>query len=426
MMDPAVYRDETHAAAETVARRSRGKLVALLAARWGDIETAEDALSEAFATALATWPRAGCPANPEAWLLTVARRKLIDLHRGQREDAATDELENLAATLSAGTENKLPDRRLGLLFACAHPAIDPAVRAPLMMQAVLGLEAAQIASAFLVSPAAMAQRLVRAKTKIREAGIPFRIPARDELPERLEAVLDAVYASFSEGWLDAAGTDVARRELAGEAIFLARLLASVMPGEPEVLGLLALMLYAEARRPARRGREGEFVPLAGQDTALWNAAMIKEAEAALHTASRAGIIGRYQLEAAIQSAHVERRRSGRVDRPAILALYHALLALTASPVGSINRAVALAEVEGPAAGLAALEALNQDARLRSYQPYWAARAELLARAGALEEARHAYEVAAGMERDPAVRQFLERRRAMLEGEKPADAGAGSA
>lgn len=418
MMDSAAYRDETHAAAETVARRSRGKLVALLAARSGDLESAEDALSEAFAAALTAWPRDGCPANPEAWLLTVARRKLIDRHRGQREDPATEELKSLAATLDRSPEDELPDRRLGLLFACAHPAIDPSVRAPLMLQTVLGLEAAQIASAFLVSPSAMAQRLVRAKTKIREAGIPFRIPARDELPERLEAVLNAVYAGFSEGWLDAAGTDVARRELAGEAIFLARLLASMLPGEPEVLGLLALMLYAEARRPARRGPEGEFVPLAAQDTALWESSMIEEAEAALRAASEAGVIGRYQLEAAIQSAHVGRKRTGSVDWPAVVALYDALVALTGSPVASINRAVAVAEVEGAQAGLDELSALDTDVRVRWYQPYWAARAELLARTGATEEASHAYEVAAGMERDPAVRQHLEDRRAMLEAANP--------
>lgn len=405
--------DCTHAATDMVARRSRGKLVALLAARSGDLESAEDALSEAFATALATWPRDGCPANPEAWLLTVARRKLIDRHRGQREDAATDDLENLAATLDRAPDDELPDRRLGLLFACAHPAIDPAVRSPLMLQAVLGLEAAQIASAFLVSPAAMAQRLVRAKAKIREAGIPFRIPAREELPERLETVLDAVYAGFSEGWLDAAGADVARRELAGEAIFLARLLVGLLPGEPEVLGLLALMLYAEARRPARRGPKGNYVPLAQQDVSLWDAAMIEEAETALRAASRAGVIGRYQLEAAIQSAHVERRRTGAIDWQAIVGLYDAFLALTGSPVGSINRAVALAEVQGPTAGLEALTELEKDVRVRSYQPYWAARADLLARTGAIEEADSAYEIAAGMERDPALRLYLEERRAAL-------------
>lgn len=405
--------DGAYAAAEGVARRSRAKLVALLAARSGDLESAEDALSEAFAMALATWPRDGCPRNPEAWLLTVARRKLIDRHRGQREDAATDELERLASTLERAPNEELPDRRLALLLGCAHPAIDPAMRAPLMLQVILGLEAAQIASAFLVSPAAMAQRLVRAKAKIRQSGIPLHIPAIAELPERLEAVLDAVYACFAEGWLDAAGTDVARRELAGEAIFLARLLAELLPGEPEVLGLLALMLYAEARRPARRGAAGEFIPLAQQDTALWDAAGIDQAETALRAASRTGQIGRYQLEAAIQSAHVERRRTGVVNWSAIVALYDALVAITQSPVAKINRAVAVAEVESPADGLEALSAIEDDSRLRSYQPFWAARAELLARCGRHAEAAHAFEIAAGMERDSAVRQYLEQKRSTL-------------
>jgi RNA polymerase sigma-70 factor (ECF subfamily) len=399
--------------AETVARHSRGKLVAYLAARWGDLESAEDALSEAFATALATWPRDGCPNNPEAWLLTVARRKLIDSHRGRREDAATDELEQAAGALETAVAEELPDRRLALLFACAHPAIDPAMRAPLMLQVILGLDAAQIASAFLVSPSAMAQRLVRAKAKIRESGIPFRIPTIAEMPERLAAVLDAVYACFAEGWLDAAGTDVARRELAGEAIFLARLLSTLLPGEPESLGLLALMLYAEARRPARRGPAGEFVPLAQQDTALWDAGMIEEAEGALRRASRTGQIGRYQLEAAIQSAHVERRRTGAVNWSAIVALYDALVAITQSPVAEINRAIAVSELEGAAAGLEALSAIEDDARLRAYQPFWAARAELLARIGRPAEAAHAFEIAAGMESDPAVRQYLEQKRAKL-------------
>jgi len=405
--------DEAYAAAEGLARRSRAKLVALLAARSGDLESAEDALSEAFAMALATWPRDGCPGNPEAWLLTVARRKLIDRHRGQREDAATDELERLADAVERAPHEEFPDRRLALLFACAHPAIDPAMRAPLMLQVILGLEAAQIASAFLVSQATMAQRLVRAKAKIRESGIPFRIPTIAEMPERLEAVPDAAYACFAEGWLDAAGTDVARRELAGEAIFLARLLSTLLPGEPEALGLLALMLYAEARRPARRGPAGEFVPLAQQDTTLWDAGMIEEAEGALRRASRTGQIGRYQLEAAIQSAHVERRRTGVVNWGAIAALYDALVAITQSPVAEINRAIAVSELEGAAAGLEALSAIEDDARLRAYQPFWAARAELLARSGRPAEAAHAFEIAAGMESDPAVRQYLEQKRAKL-------------
>lgn len=406
-------RDNALATAETVARHSRGKLVAYLAMRSGDVAAAEDALSEAFASALSVWPAKGCPANPEAWLLTVARRKLIDQMRGRREGGGTDELEAMAATLSEVDEDDIPDRRLALLFACTHPAIGAGIRSPLMLQVVLGLDAAQIASAFLLSPAAMAQKLVRAKAKIRLAGIPFRIPNRNELPERLEMVLDAIYASFAEGWIDASGSDLARRELAGEAIYLARLLAELMPNEPEVWGLLALMLYAEARRPARRSAEGAFVPLAEQVTGLWDAAMIEEAEAALRHASGAGLIGRYQLEAAIQSAHVERRRTGSVSWSAILSLYDALLTLTESPVVSINRALALAEIEGPVAGLKALAEVSGDPGISSYQPYWAARAELLARTGENREARKAYGIAIGLERDPAVKQYLEHRQAHM-------------
>jgi RNA polymerase sigma-70 factor (ECF subfamily) len=274
---------------------------------------------------------------------------------------------------------------------------------------VLGLEAAQVASAFLVAPATMAQRLVRAKTKIREAGIPFRIPERNELPDRLESVLDAIYAGYAEGWVDATGADPARRELAGEAIFLGRFVTQLLPDEPETWGLLALMLYAEARRPARRTAEGEFVPLRSQDTTLWDWRMIEEAEAALRHASRTGRIGRYQLEAALQSAHVEGARTGSPSWGAIVALYDALVQLTQSPVAFLNRALALAEYQGPQAGLAALDSAGADRRLDSYQPYWAARANLLGRTGSLDAARHAYQLAIGMESDPAVREYLRRR-----------------
>lgn len=401
---------EAHATAETVASRSRGKLIAYLAAQSHDVAAAEDALQEAFEAALVAWPRQGCPQNPEAWLLTVARHRLIDRMRRDRDSGDPEELDRLAAAEGEPDADEIPDRRLALLFACAHPAIDAAIRAPLMLQVVLGLEAAQIASAFLMSPAAMAQRLVRAKAKIRHAGIPFRVPERGELAERLEGVLDAVYAGFTEGWVDAAGSDEARRELAGEAIYLGRMLTELLPSEPEAWGLLALMLYAEARRPARRSAEGEFVPLTAQRTELWDAPMIEEAEAALSRASGFGEIGRFQLEAAIQSAHVERRRTGKVAWSAIVELYEALVRLTGSPVAQINRAVALAEVEGADAGLQALAAVEADERIRTYQPYWAARAELLARTGAHGEVHQAYEIAIGMEADPAVRRFLERRR----------------
>jgi predicted RNA polymerase sigma factor len=401
------------ATAEAAARRSYGKLVALLAARGGDVATAEEALADAFVAALATWPDGGCPANPEAWLLTAARRKLIDIarhqHRGQLAAASAGQL--AAGLHDLAGDGDLPDHRLGLMFACAHPAIEPGIRAPLMLQAVLGLEAATIASAFLVSPAAMSQRLTRAKNKMRLAGVPFRVPEADELPGRTSAVLDAVYAAFAEGWSDPAGTDLARRDLADEALFLGRLVSELLPGDAEALGLCALMLYAEARRRARRGPDGAYVPLGAQDPALWDGGMIGEAEALLRRASTLGAIGRYQLEAALQSAHVARRRTGRADWPGVVLLYDALLALTGSPVVALNRALAIAETDGPAAALALLDELAGDRRLETYQPYWAARAELLARDGAAEDARRAYEVAIGLERDPAVRRFLRQRQA---------------
>jgi RNA polymerase sigma-70 factor (ECF subfamily) len=398
-----------------VARHSYGKLVAFLATRSGNVAAAEDALSEAFAAALEDWPINGCPNNPEAWLLTVARRKLIDAARRRKNETPAEEYELAAESLpDTAVPQEIPDRRLGLMFACAHPAIDAGIRAPLMLQAVLGLDAARIASAFLMSPAAMGQRLVRAKTKIRQTAIPLRIPEREELPARLETVLDAIYAAFSEGWLDAAGTDVARRDLAEEAIFLCRLVTGMLPEEPEALGLLALMLYAEARRKTRRSPEGAYIALAEQDVSLWDREHIAEAETALLRASGMGLIGRFQLEAAIQSAHVSRRRIGEANWPAVVKLYDALLQLTGSPVAAINRAVAIAETEGPDTALAALNAASADPRVLEYQPYWAARADLLARTGARSEARDAFEIAIGLERDASVRQVLEKRRAELE------------
>jgi predicted RNA polymerase sigma factor len=407
--------EQARSTADAVARHSYGKLVAFLAARTRDMAAAEDALSEAFATALADWPRNGCPANPEAWLLTVARRKMIDGDRRRRSgEAATGHLQLMAEGLdAAAADPDIPDHRLALMFACAHPAIEAGIRAPLMLQVVLGLDAKRIASAFLMSPAAMGKRLVRAKTKIRQAGIPFRIPERDELADRLDAVLDAIYAGFAEGWTDPGGTDVARRDLTGEALFLARLAAELLPREPEALGLLACMLHAEARRPARRGGDGEYVPLAEQDPALWDGRMIDEAEALLRRASALGAIGRYQLEGALQSAHVHRRRTGQSNWAAVVQLYDALSALTGSPVVAINRALALAESQGAGTALAAMPDVAADARLADYQPYWAARAELLARTGADGEAREAYEIAIGLEPDPAVRRFLQRRQSAL-------------
>jgi len=414
--------DETRAraTAEGVARRSYGKLVAYLAARTRDVAGAEDALSDAFAAALVDWPARGVPDLPEAWLMTAARRKLVDAARRRRtgDDAAghlqliAEELQQLEAAVA---ETPIPDDRLALMFACAHPAIDPAIRAPLILQTVLGFDAAAIASAFLVSPATMSQRLVRAKSKIRDAGIPFRVPERTDLAARLDAVLAAIYAAFAEGWSDPAGTETRQRNLAEEGIWLGRLVASLLPEEPEALGLLALMLHAEARRGARRNHEGDYVPLAEQDPAAWDAQMIEEAEALLLRASRMGAVGRYQLEAAVQSAHAARRMSGRTDWAAIARLYDALLAITDSPVVAINRAIAMAEAHGAAAGLAALDALADDPRLADYQPYWAARAGLLGQAGEVDAAEAAYARAIGLEADPAVRRFLQQRRAALRG-----------
>jgi RNA polymerase sigma-70 factor (ECF subfamily) len=408
--------DDVRETAEAVARRSYGKLVAFLAARSGDVAAAEDALSEAFAAALTDWPARGIPASPEAWLMTVARRRIIDAGRRRRSGAdAAPHLHLIAEEIEAAAANQtdIPDDRLALMFACAHPAIDAGVRAPLILQCILGLDAAAIGSAFLISPATMSQRLVRAKSKIRQAGIPLRVPERGDLRERLDSVLEAIYAAFAEGWSDPAGTEIRRRDLAEEGIWLGRLAASLLPEEPEAIGLLALMLHAEARRGARRDAQGEYVPLAEQDPALWNTSLIEEAEALLHRAGALGAIGRFQLEAAVQSAHVVRRRTGAADWVAIERLYDALAVITQSPVVAINRAIAVAETRGAAEGLAALDALADDVRLAQYQPYWAARAGLLARTGDTTAANDAYGRAIGLEADPAVRRFLQRRRKEL-------------
>lgn len=404
--------DIARAAAEAAARQSYGKLVAYLAARSRDVAGAEDALADAFAEALMRWPATGVPANPEAWLLAVARRRAADGHRRRAvREAALPHLRLIGEELEEeAVRDKLPDERLGLLFACAHPGIEAGVRAPLILQTVLGFDAATIASAFLVSPATMSQRLVRAKARILKAGIAFRVPDRPEMAERLSAVLEAIYAAFSEGWADASGAESRRRNLASEAIWLGRLVAELMPAEPEALCLLSLMLHAEARRPARRDADGRFVPLAEQDTALWDAGLIAEADALLVRAGALEAMGRYQIEAAIQSVHAARRILGRTDWPALAIFYEALMTVTASPVAAVNRAVAVACAGEPSRGLALLDAID-DSRLDQYQPYWAARAELLSLAGRHQEAAHAYTLAIGLETDPAVRAFLERKRA---------------
>ncbi|HEV2678707.1 MAG TPA: DUF6596 domain-containing protein [Aliidongia sp.] len=400
--------------AEAVARRSYGKLVAILAAPTRDVAGAEDALSEAFTSALAEWPVNGAPRSPEAWLLAVARRRMVDaVRRRQVGTAVSDHLQLLAAEWEARASEAphIPDERLALMFACAHPAIEPGIRAPLILQTILGFDAQAIGSAFLVSPAAMGQRLARAKNKIRRAGIPFRVPDRTDMRARLGAVLEAVYATYTEGWSDPTGAVVRLRDLAEEAIWLGRLIVALLPEEAEAYGLLALMLYSHARRGARRDLAGEFVPLADQDPAVWDDGLIDEAEALLSRASAFDAFDRYQLEAAIQSAHVVRRRTGASDWAAIERLYDGLCAITGSAVAAVNRAVAIAQTRGAAAGLAALPEPSPGNRLVEYQPYWAARAELLSRLGDVAAAHEAYDQAIGLAAEPAVRSFLQKRRA---------------
>nr|WP_295889753.1 DUF6596 domain-containing protein [uncultured Devosia sp.] len=407
--------DVAHQAAERVARDSYGRLVAFLAARTRDVAGAEDALAEAFASALKSWPADGVPDNPDAWLLTVARRRQTDaIRRRQTRTAGEVHIQLMSEEIEEAAANPevIPDRRLALMFACAHPEIEAGMRAPLILQTILGLSAIDIAAAFLIPPATMGQRLVRAKARIKEAGIPFAIPEREDLAERLDAVLEAIYAAYAKGWTEIG--DTAAERLADEAIWLGRLVVSLLPDEAEAKGMLALMLYAEARRQARRDADGAYVPLEEQDVALWDEPQILAAEALLRSANRtAGPTGRYQIEAAIQSAHVARRVTGRPNWDAVVALYDVLLGLTHSPVALLNRAAALAETDGAEAALANLDAIAGDRRMESYQPYWAARGNLAARAGRKSEAHDALTLAIGLATDDAVRHYLIGRRAKL-------------
>ncbi len=411
------YHMDAHRAAEAAARESYGRLVAYLSARSRDVAAAEDALGEAFRAALETWPRDGPPAKPEAWLLAVARRQIIDGARHERVAADAAPFLRLAAErrqagTAPGGEDDFPDERLKLLFVCAHPAIDAGARAPLMLQTVLGLDAARIASAFLISPTAMGQRLVRAKARIREAGIPFEVPDPGDLADRLGPVLDSVYAAYGAGWEDAAGVDPRCRGLAAEAIWLARILVRLVPEEPEARGLLALLLHCEARRSARRSGDGSYVPLADQDTSLWSRPMIDEAEKELAAAAGHRAIGRFQLEAAIQSAHAMRAVTGRSDWPGIALLYEGLVRLAPGLGALVGRAAALANAQGPAVGLEALGTIEPRS-IVNYQPYWAVRAHLLVRLGRTEAARECYSRAIGLCEDQAVREFLIRNRDRL-------------
>jgi predicted RNA polymerase sigma factor len=403
--------EDTHRTIERVARESYGRLVAYLSVNTHDLASAEDALSNALMSALAHWPQEGVPRNPEAWLTTAARRSLIDVIRHQRVELASEPTLKLLQEDSTETmmATEFPDERLKLLFVCAHPAIDPAMHTPLMLQTVLGLDAARIAQAFLIAPKTMGQRLARAKTKIRSGSIPFEIPQQRDLPQRLDAVLEAIYAAFGIGWDDMIGADQRGRNLAEEAIWLARVLLQLMPHEAEVHGLLALMLYCESRRPARRDAEGRYIPLIQQDPKQWFPPLIDEAERHLAEAFQRGRIGRFQLEAAIQSVHAERARTGRTEWLAVARFYEQLVHISPALGAQIGYAAAIAEANGPEAGLELLDDIEVGAA-SGYQPYWAVRAHLLERLGKTVEASDAYDRAIGLAEDPAVREFLLQKR----------------
>ncbi|MBA2937494.1 RNA polymerase subunit sigma-70 [Paenibacillus sp. CGMCC 1.16610] len=401
---------QAHQIIEQTARESYGRLVAFLAVRSRDLAAAEDALADAFLSALVKWPASGVPDKPEAWLLTAARRRLIDGSRHTRVQAGAEHaLLSLAEDARQRVENEMPfpDERLKMLFICAHPEIDPAVRTPLMLQSVLGLDAARIASAFIVKPATMGQRLTRAKAKLKNDEIRFDLPGEDEWPERLGAVLEAVYAAYGSGWEDIAGVDSRRKGLAEEAIFLGRLIVRFMPGEPEALGLLALMLHCEARRYARRDEAGSYVPISDQDHSRWSFGMIEEAEHCLRTAANGKRIGRFQLEAAIQSVHAQRAWTNRTEWGEIALLYEGLVSIAPTIGAIVGRAAAVAEAFGAEAGKAQLDAIPAEA-VKSYQPYWALRAHLFKRMKRYEEARAFYSRAIGLCMDPSIRAFLEK------------------
>jgi predicted RNA polymerase sigma factor len=395
---------------EHVARVSYARLVSYLAARCRDVASAEDALSDAFAAALRTWPSNGVPDKPEAWLLHAARRRLVDRARLEHtKDANAEALRQLMAEAEElSTVMSFPDERLKLLFVCAHPAIDPRVHTPLMLQTVLGLEATDIAAAFVTPSATMAQRLSRAKAKIRDTRIAFEVPSGPELTSRLFAVLEAIYAAYAFGWDDVDGADGKRRGLSEEAVWLARTVVDLLPEEPEALGLLALLQYCEARRRARRTPSSEYVPISEQDTTKWDEAHLAEAERLLARAATFSRPGRFQLEAAVQSAHVERLRTRQVDWDGVAVLYEGLIRIAPTLGALLGRAAAVARAKGPAAGLGLLDRLDES-DVHGHQPYWAVRAHFLQQLGRSAEAAAAASKALALTEDAAVRRFLERK-----------------
>lgn len=410
MADTKDIPGSVEAVVAAIARRDRGRILAALIARLRDFQLAEDCLQDALTAALKHWGRSGLPANPQGWLFRVAHRKAIDR---LRRDTRLAELSGQIAVLASAEEAvadmpDIPDHRLSLIFACCHPALERKSRVALTLHTLGGLKTGEIARAFLDKPATMGQRLSRAKRKIRDAGIPFAIPERADLPERMASVLDVIYLIFNEGYAATGGAVQLCTDLCEEAAHLARLMNALLPQEPEVEGLLALILLTHARRAARSDAHGAYVPLAQQDRTLWDRSLIAEGGGHIETALTRGRVGPFQIKAAIAALHCAAVRHRDTDWPQIVALYRLLAGMEPGPVVQLNLAVARAETDGPEAALAGLGDLARE--LAQYQPFHAARADLLARCGRAQEADAAFARAIALSRVEAERRFLSERR----------------